>query len=164
MEGVRRSGVARDQADLVLEVIDSQNSSKQHGTKNESRKNVIRVFNKIDLFVDCSGFVSRFGVDCCVSAKIGTGIHSLISLLKSKINVRDSVQNIVHINERQRLCIEKSIKNMNDFILLIQKRSGQDDILAEELQLACYALDEVIGTVYNDAILSEIFSKFCVGK
>jgi tRNA modification GTPase len=38
------------------------------------------------------------------------------------------------------------------------------DLLAEELRLAHDALGEITGRVSADALLGEIFGRFCIGK
>jgi tRNA modification GTPase len=39
-----------------------------------------------------------------------------------------------------------------------------DELLAEELRHVLQHLGLIVGTVYNDDILEEIFSTFCIGK
>jgi len=38
------------------------------------------------------------------------------------------------------------------------------DLLAEELRLAQYALNQITGEFSSDDLLGVIFSKFCIGK
>ncbi len=43
-------------------------------------------------------------------------------------------------------------------------RSGQLELVAEELRVASSYLDEMIGVIRNDELLDEVFSRFCLGK
>ena len=52
--------------------------------------------------------------------------------------------------------LNESIENLNATLPF--------EIVADDLRVSYVALGEIIGETYNEDILDEIFSKFCVGK
>jgi tRNA modification GTPase len=42
--------------------------------------------------------------------------------------------------------------------------AGQEELAAAEIRVALEELGKVVGAVYTDDILDQIFSRFCVGK
>ncbi|MFM2007315.1 MAG: hypothetical protein RLZZ09_2970, partial [Pseudomonadota bacterium] len=47
---------------------------------------------------------------------------------------------------------------------LARLRSGEPELLAEELRLAQHSLGEITGEFTSDDLLGRIFSSFCIGK
>jgi tRNA modification GTPase len=52
--------------------------------------------------------------------------------------------------------VSESINNLNATLPF--------EIVADDLRVSYVSLGEIIGETYNEDILDEIFSKFCVGK
>ena len=46
----------------------------------------------------------------------------------------------------------------------IAKESRRDELIAMELRTALQHLGMIVGTVYTDDILDQIFRRFCIGK
>jgi tRNA modification GTPase len=99
-----------------------------------------------------------------ISAKTGTGIEELKSLLvsvvqKSKPAGTDVVvTNIRHYN---------ALKNAHEAIL--RASAGLDhhitgDLLAMDIREVLYYLGEITGEITTDEILGNIFKNFCIGK
>jgi tRNA modification GTPase len=170
-EGIRRSHEAAEKADLVLEIFDDPDAAREPRTLKKvcSKKQLrLSVLNKIDRLSEKEMFSvkakpdSKF--DCLVSAKTRDGICLLEDLLFKTINAHYSVQNNVHINQRQHdkaLAALNNIKKINE---LIDDGHKNDELLAEEIRTTIGFLDEIIGTITDDDVLSQIFSRFCVGK
>jgi tRNA modification GTPase len=55
-------------------------------------------------------------------------------------------------------------KNALDNVLIGLGRSVTGDFLAMDIRQALYHLGEITGQITNDDLLSNIFSKFCIGK
>lgn len=170
-EGIRRSHAAAEKADLILEIFDRPEAPLAlPARKSSSSKKQLRlsVFNKIDRLSEeeILSVVSNPGIkfDCLVSAKTKDGICVLENLLFKTINEHYSVQNCVHINQRQRDGVLASLNNINKINGLIDSSHKNDELLAEEIRATICFLDEIIGAVSDDDVLSEIFNKFCVGK
>lgn len=170
-EGIRRSHAVAEKADLVLEIFDEpkallhRQSKKTPPSKKQLRLNVL---NKIDRLSEKEilSITTNAGdkFDCLVSAKTKDGIGLLEKIVFETINEHYSVQNIVHTNQRQHDKIIDSINNLKKIIELVNESHENDDLLAEEIRVTIDFLDEIVGTISDDDVLSEIFDKFCVGK
>ncbi len=100
-----------------------------------------------------------------VSAKFGTGIDRLRSLIFEKIFGAGHLQqeDVLITNLRHRECLEELEREM------VQAASGMKDGLSEEFPLihlhrALKNIGSMTGETYVENILTEIFSRFCIGK
>ena len=48
--------------------------------------------------------------------------------------------------------------------LRLAASSGGEELIAAEMRVALGALGRVVGAVYTDDLLDQIFSRFCIGK
>jgi len=165
-EGVRRSLKAIEDADLVLLVLDGNETlhktDKELMSKSEN-KNRILVINKSDLSQKIR--IDHFKKDAVkISAKKGTGL----SRLKKKIvtaalngNIEsntEAVTNIRHVH-----ALERTLHSLNSFRAEMKNRTSPE-FLSVELREALDAVGEIIGITTTDDILNTIFSSFCIGK
>jgi tRNA modification GTPase len=121
-------------------------------------KTVISVINKIDLFENKIIPDSWVGL----SAKLGTGIEELKTKLLEQIENKKT-SNVLVTNLRHYDLLTKTNE------ALIEVLQGLDvnitgDFLAQDIRLALHHLGELTGTITNDDLLINIFSKFCIGK
>jgi tRNA modification GTPase len=149
-EGMRRSRQARDAADLVIWVspFDSPALSPD--------PSFLVVRTKSDLVGDAGDGELR------VSAVTGSGIDSLAKEIRERAGFgsdRGFEGLIAH--ERHASCLRQAA----DALERAAAHAGPTlDLRAEELRLACDALDALVGRVSPDHVLGEIFSRFCIGK
>jgi tRNA modification GTPase len=99
-----------------------------------------------------------------VSAAKATGLADLESLLKTTISDRrsDGAQPAL-INARQRAAIDRALAHIHD-AQAAQDAGIPQDLLATSVRAALHAVGEVTGENVDDAVLTEIFSTFCIGK
>ncbi|MCV2502184.1 MAG: tRNA uridine-5-carboxymethylaminomethyl(34) synthesis GTPase MnmE [Candidatus Lightella neohaematopini] len=94
-----------------------------------------------------------------ISAKLKKGLNLIFNHIKD-LYIKNNYK-FNSINKHRHFNI------LNNAILHL-KRSKENysyyDILLEELKYVKYYLDSIIGNVYNNELLDEIFSKFCIGK
>lgn len=99
-----------------------------------------------------------------VSATTGKGISALEETFAATVT-RDaggSAQPAL-INARQRAAIERALTHIHD--AQAAKNAGiPQDLLATSVRAALHAVGEVTGENVDDAVLTEIFSTFCIGK
>jgi tRNA modification GTPase len=127
------------------------------------------VLNKIDLPAKLSDkkintVFQRFP-KVAVSALTGEGFETLNEVIFNKV-VRKKIDmfstpiipNLRHktILTNASMFLEKASKNLIDGFPL--------EIIAEDLSWAKNAIDEITGNKTTEEILSNIFSKFCIGK
>jgi tRNA modification GTPase len=59
--------------------------------------------------------------------------------------------------------LKRSLKSVNAARLKL-KQNASPELTAFDLRQAADSLAEITGRIYNDDILGQIFSKFCIGK
>lgn len=177
-DAVERMGMARakealEDADIVLAVFDlsspfnKDDESVLHETSGKPR---IIVLNKNDLErkLDAEK-IKRLPQNAFVvetSATRGDGLEMLKEKMLSLIeraaehssHEETVLTNLRHKNalEQARACLGETLKNA--------KKEVPMDVLTVELRAAASALDAVTGVNASSELLSEIFSRFCVGK
>jgi tRNA modification GTPase len=150
-EGIARSRQAIRVADLVLAVVDQDDS------ETIDNKHVI-VQNKIDL-----GRPSR-GIG--VSAMTGAGLDELRSAILAALDVdllrdRPEITNARHISLVERA--HCALGRARDAALAAGGSLSEEFVLAD-LQDARAGLEEITGRRAPGELLEHIFSRFCIGK
>jgi len=151
-EGVRRARARAGEADLVLWLFDSSASARPE----ETAVPLWRVRNKIDLGADSSG------ADFDISADRGDGIPALISALvgfAQDFFGTDEGGLITRVRQRQLL--QQTASSLRRSILTFEQG---EELAAEDLRAAAYALGRLLGRVDVEDILDVIFREFCIGK
>lgn len=182
-EGVRRSLMAMQDADLVLLVLDG--SERLHDTDRELiskafGKNAIFVINKTDLRekIDPEAIFENFSSEkrgqegrpgnaplvIRISARSGTGLDKLKIAIAGTVADRpaegtmDTVTNMRHVR-----AIQKAHASVVSFIKAARK-GASPELLSVDLHDALSSIGDIIGTTTPDDILNRIFSSFCIGK
>jgi len=151
-EGVTRAIARAGEADLRLFLRSAD-------TLSEGLEDDLREVD--DLIVHTKGDLSMVGEGVCISAKTGTGITELVEAISGILAKRHQSFGLFG-SERRRTSIEKAK------VELVKCSSGLgfDDVevVAENLRSALRHLDSVIGHVGIEDVLSDVFSRFCLGK
>jgi tRNA modification GTPase len=151
-EGVRRAQARAAEADLVLWLVDAPGPAPRH----EVPTPVWTVRNKIDLGAEQSD------ADFAISADRGDGISALISALV--VFAQDffgSEEAGLIIRDRQRKLLQQTAASLQRSILILEQ---SEELAAEDLRAAAYALGRLLGRVDVEDILGVIFQQFCIGK
>jgi tRNA modification GTPase len=166
-EAVLRSRRMRDEADLVLFVVDGSQPEVSASLDSGGRPAIL-VVNKLDqsnpkkiedLF-QRSGFVDRIAV----SAKTGDHIEELSALLQERVlsDVRDPSARF-HVTIRQHAYLKQSGVALQAAAQVL--RGGQPiELVALDLRAALECLGSISGRHVSEEILDRIFSRFCLGK
>lgn len=160
-EGVLRSMMKIDEADIILEVEDITIKMTINSEYTEhSEAKTIKVFNKLDLGKP----LSTKGI--FVSAKTGENMNILEQEITNKARFlisRNNQSDVIITNERHRDCLLKSCEYLVNAKDQIQKGGG-NELISFEIRSAMESLTEIIGKTANVDILNNVFSKFCIGK
>ncbi|WP_159006892.1 tRNA uridine-5-carboxymethylaminomethyl(34) synthesis GTPase MnmE [Bradyrhizobium sp. S69] len=151
-EGVRRARARAAEADLVLWLVDAPGAAPGH----EAATPVWTVRNKIDLDPEQSD------TDFEISADRGDGIPALISALV--VFAQDFFgpeEGGLIIRDRQRNLLQQTAASLQRSILMLEQ---SEELAAEDLRAAAYALGRLLGRVDVEDILGVIFQQFCIGK
>jgi tRNA modification GTPase len=174
-EGVRRSRAAREQADLLLIVLDGSAPSTQEdlallqeASSGRDQKRLV-VVNKMDLpgRIDPSALPIA-GPDCAVvsiSARTGEGLDDLRDriralLLRPDFEARETVL-VTHL--RHQAALQRTLEALTVALASVEAQAA-GELIAMDLRAAIDALGEITGAVSTDDILDRIFREFCIGK
>ena len=165
-EGMRRARAEIAAADRVLLLIDDHDPGDSETLLGSLPPElpVTRIHNKIDLSGHPPGLSEDDGSGPRIhlSLKTGAGVDSLIGHLKASVGY-DSVAEGVFTARRRHLDALDRARQATDNALA-RLRTGEPELLAEELRLAQHSLGEITGKFTSDDLLGRIFSSFCIGK
>ncbi|WP_028133441.1 tRNA uridine-5-carboxymethylaminomethyl(34) synthesis GTPase MnmE [Bradyrhizobium japonicum] len=167
-EGVRRARARAEGADLVLWLVESgqavdsetmrplRNSGKD---ADPSGGPVWIVRNKIDL--GGTGSAAARG-EFAISARDGVGIPELIqALVKFAAEFFGASESGIVTRARQRELLSRASDSLRRSLELVEEG---EELAAEELRAAAFALGRLLGRVDVEDVLGAIFQKFCIGK
>lgn len=163
IEGIRMVESVIEKANLVIVLNDSKiskdHSHKLSGSIEQKYKNkeVLLVQNKIDISgLDNSTFIG-------VSAKSGEGTDRLRQLIYDKAVGSINAMSDILINSRHRQLLIQAGDSLKTAITSLD--SGMNnEIIAIDLRNATKILGELTGETWNEEVLANIFSRFCIGK
>lgn len=162
-EGIRRAQARAAEADLTLWVIDA--SDKETGrTQRDTEGNPAcwLVRNKADLIdsgAERADFVRCFK-DFLVSARSGAGLSALLDALTAHASAALSGEPALVTRERHRHLLAVATAALDRSLA----PGLAEDLVAEELRCAAWALGRLLGRVDVEDMLDAIFRDFCIGK
>jgi tRNA modification GTPase len=167
-EGVRRARARAEDADLVLWLVESGQAvdpglmrSLRNSVKDADRSGgpVWVVRNKIDLGGTGSAAVP---VEFAISARDGVGIPELIqALVEFAAEFFGASEGAIVTRARQRELLSRASDSLRRSLELVEEG---EELAAEELRAAAFALGRLLGRVDVEDVLGVIFQKFCIGK
>ncbi|GMP05518.1 tRNA uridine-5-carboxymethylaminomethyl(34) synthesis GTPase MnmE [Bradyrhizobium sp. TM239] len=165
-EGVRRARARAEDADLVLWLVegeqavnpDALRSLRKSEGGDRSAGSVWIVRNKIDL----GGRGIKPGGEFGISASRGDGIPELVDeLVKFASEFFGTTEGALVTRARQRELLVRTSESLRRSLDLVE---DGEELAAEELRAAAYALGRLLGRVDVEDVLGAIFQKFCIGK
>ena len=167
--GVARSWEAIDRADTVILLHDLTRVSEPGYAAadaaiiarlhlSDSRR-TLHVFNKLDAApgaVVCEGL--------CVSALTGEGLAALRHALLARAGWHGDPDGVFIARTRHVQALQRTAAHLCQAQSLAAQADAALDLLAEELRLAHRELGQITGAVSADALLGDIFGRFCIGK
>ncbi len=165
-EGIRRARVQIGEADRILLVRDDSAPEPVETLISEQELPIDRVTvvtNKIDLTGTQPG--ERSGVQLAevrVSAVTGAGIDSLKRHILRAIGHRSGT-GVFSARRRHLDALGRARDSLENGASAL-RNGGAGELLADDLRRAHGELGEIVGTVTSDALLGEIFARFCIGK
>jgi len=167
--GISKTMTSIERSEIILFLIDSTLASKSINNQilevdklksKYKEKKIIIVFTKIDLK---NNLKDKFKSE---EISINTKEQKDILKIKNKIleNLKTEYTNQLTItNTRHYSALSLARKEISE-VQKGLKKTVPMDLLSVDLKQAIYHLGEITGEVTNDEILSNIFSKFCIGK
>jgi tRNA modification GTPase len=161
--GIERTKQEAAQADVLMEVIDASDQTPANPVVLEVAPGVrrIRVRNKIDLLAEKPSLERReSGWEVALSAKTGIGVDLLGKAILEAAGWQGADEGLFLARERHVHALQAAAGHLERAAGLSQAL----ELFAEELRQAQVALSEITGAVTPDALLGQIFSRFCIGK
>ncbi|MDA9547244.1 tRNA modification GTPase MnmE [Bradyrhizobium sp. CCBAU 45321] len=166
-EGVRRARARAEDADLVLWLVEGGQAVDPATTRSRwtsadgaaSRGGSVWIVrNKIDLGGVGRAKPSEFGI----SASRGDGMPELVeALVKFASEFFGTTEGAMVTRARQRELLSRASDSLRRSLDLVEHG---EELAAEELRTAAYALGRLLGRVDVEDVLGAIFQKFCIGK
>ena len=112
-----------------------------------------------DLIVGAKADRSGLGV----SGLTGFGVDLLMADVARILENR--IPHDAHFSrERHRRALVRARDELSEALVAIAAREQQDEVLSEHIWTAVRALEAILGKVDIEAVLDDIFSRFCLGK
>ena len=157
--GIERSRQAAQQAYVVISVLERDNH--EVILDNTAGQVLIKTYNKADLLTPEQR--AKIPEDCLVISARNGEIEPLKQELVRIAKTSFQTSAVMLSNARH----YEAISRAHEAILRVQQGLAQDlsgELLSMDLQDCLSALGEVTGQITNQEVLSNIFSKFCIGK
>ena len=170
-EGIRRTQIVRDKADLVLLILDSSEQLTEEDQtliRDVEQERTIVVLNKKDrLSAKLPEWYEAISAmeSVLISAKTGDGCDELESCLFAKATQDGLPQQdeIWITNRRQQQAAKNALAALQQAREIFENSDGEE-FLAVDLRSCLNALGEIVGETTPDDLLGQIFSEFCIGK
>ena len=170
-EGIRRTQIVRDKADLVLLILDSSEQLTEEDQTlihDVEQERTIVVLNKKDrLSAKLPAWYEAISAmeSVLISAKTGDGCDELESCLFAKATQGGLPEQdeIWITNRRQQQAAKNALAALQQAREIFENSDGEE-FLAVDLRSCLNALGEIVGETTPDDLLGQIFSEFCIGK
>jgi tRNA modification GTPase len=168
--GIRRGQRLAQEADGILLVVDASQKETAEDIsliKKFQKQNTILLLNKIDLPQKMNLHAIKVLAPQLpileISALKRTHLKDLEKTIVNRyIPSQERNENVI-LHLRQKLLLQDVQTALNKALKLI-KKGYSEEVFAEEIRQSLPALSEFIGDIHSDDILTEVFSRFCVGK
>lgn len=164
--GIEKSLKIIDSSDLIIFILNNNDylsKEEENILKKIKNKKKIIVINKIDLESKLDKNLLDDYIE--ISAKDNIGIDKLKEEMKRLFRLGEiTSDNMTYLsNARSISLLNKAVLSIDDSIKEINSNSPID-IVEMDLKDAWNYLGEIIGEVYTDELLDELFKRFCLGK
>lgn len=160
---------AIESAELVIAVFDGSEKMSDDDINIINKinfNNSVAVVNKNDLstVIDITELEKHFKHIVYLSAKENSGTDELCACIEDIFRLNEPFFNDVTVaNERQKKCVDVCLENVEKAVEAIECGEMLDAVNVL-IDYAEQSLLELIGEKITDAVVDEVFSRFCVGK
>ena len=157
------------ESELIIAVFDGNCPLTEDDAKllkKINNKKCIAVINKSDLGqnIDIASIKENIQHIVYLSAKENDGVDKLRAAVEDIFSIdENAVSAVTAANERQKNCIDSSLKCVRDASAALKNGEFLDavNVLIDEAE---QFLLELTGKKVTDSVVDEVFSRFCVGK
>jgi len=170
--GVERTQIAVNEADLILLVLDANQSLHEDELvlmEQMRGRQCIVIMNKIDLpsMIDMDVVQRYFGEESIVqmSVKDQEGIDALENAISNLFFSGQLESNdLTYVSNVRHIALLKKAKQSLQDAYEAAEQLIPIDMIQIDVRLAWEQLGEIIGDTAGDSLLDQIFSQFCLGK
>ena len=169
IEGIKLAESIVEQSNCVLVINDAGAGATHSDELAESmraRFGHVRIFtvqNKIDLVKQDIDELKQNRDDLFISASSGEGLDALRAHLVELATSSSARVNDVLINDRHVGLLQQVIESINNAAASIES-APSNEFIAVDVRLALKTLGEITGDNWSEDLLTEVFSRFCIGK
>lgn len=154
--GIERTHKALGEAQVIIELFESVGDDVVEIAKNQ---HILRVLNKCD-----KGALSVPEDWICISAKYGSGVDELLGAIRACVDTSDVMKGeTVVSNSRHYEALTRAYEALTGAKEALAMGISTD-LVAQDIRTVLSAIGEITGEVTTTDLLTEIFSKFCIGK
>lgn len=173
--GIERSMQAAKKADIIILLTEPNKNFPDiripHSPETPDLPIILRVINKSDLIMPDSSFLyhrKQKDQDIHISSMTGAGmpilLSSLVSAAHQVLSVNQGNDSTIVTNLRHYEALHHALEAVSRVRHAIADNIP-GDLIAEDLRQCLHHLAEITGgEITSDAILSNIFKNFCIGK
>ena len=169
--GVKKAIEIAKNSDLIIAIFDINrelNSDDKKILEILKEKNSIIILNKIDLHlknININYFENFSKNTILMSMKTQEGFQELLKKMQeiTSIETVNSDGELLAINSRHKSLINKAINSINKAIVTLNQ-GLPIDVIAIYIKEILEELGKITGETVTDDVITEIFSKFCLGK
>ena len=164
-EGIRRAWAALEKAELALFLVDDRDGVTAADEALLARLPPMPwlvVRNKCDL-AGRAPETRADGRELRLSAKAGLGLDLLTAAIRTEAGFASGGEGVFLARARHLEALRTAVEHLGAARRRLAERAHAE-LAAEELRLAQRALGAITGAQGSDALLGEIFRRFCIGK
>jgi tRNA modification GTPase len=161
--GVDRSMKALHSADLILLVLDQ---SKELSTEDKTLLEITKDYQRI-IIGNKADLMNKLGIDevVSISALNKTGLKDLENAILKKLALENiDTRDMNYLSNARHIQKVRDALNALNSVLDSIHLDMPVDVYAIDLTEAWKLLGQILGEYYQDDLLNELFSKFCLGK
>ncbi len=164
--GIERTLDAIERANIIIYMTNAEDDSTTQSQIDDitirEDQHLIRVVNKIDIASPNSSKNNPKAIK--ISAKAGVGIEALINELSAQIDTSELFAGAPIVsNTRHYELLLRAQERLHSAQQGLQENLPTD-LLCQDTREVLHHLGTITGEITTNDILSEIFSKFCIGK
>lgn len=162
--GIQRTLASIDRAHIVIRMEDAADIAANNGARAEftlrADQKLLAVANKLDTVPSLTLPEGTIGI----SAKSGTGIEELRQSLRQSVDTAALYHgDVIVSNSRHIEALTAARQSLDDALQSIAC-ARSSDLLSEDIRQVLHHIGIITGEITTTEILSNIFSKFCIGK
>jgi tRNA modification GTPase len=166
-DGVGRATEQMRKADVVLYVIDGSKSLSKNDISylSDFGGKCLVVVNKKDLGSAVADRQLPGGRYVRCSLESGEGFAEVVGMLSASVSKSVDTDSHSVISERHRYYIQNALNALNKTNAdALDLNSEQASLCSDQIKMAVEFIGTILGRVYTEDMLDQIFKKFCVGK